>query len=414
LLAISIIADAIMANEPDDNLTQFIVTSLGIDTKSQSNEEEYRILEAEDHFDREISSLVFNICRKGDKDELQRLHEKFDKGTESKKFKKCISNRDDENNTPFHYAAMNCHQDTLEYLLEDLKVNVDELGQNQMSALHLAARYGDEDNSDNNPDTAKTLKIVKFLVGKRAKVALKDKYGYTVLHHAVLRKKVSLVEYLLKRPELHYVVDRQGNTAFHLACLSKNSETQTELIEKFIEAKVRLNFGKGNGRNKEKKTILHLAAANCKGESASNILKRMLNLLDGYNPKDFLDIKDSRGYTAFMEAAGSGNHGMVNLFLKEELVSCHVLDDEESLKKSLHISARNGHNEILEAIFEKLCEDKNAPTGHGTKGTGSKQKSANEKQQIILRRHMLMLVTNYAGLHCTLQLCMIGMIQSGF
>ena len=55
---------------------------------------------------------------------------------------------DDQYNTPFHYAAMNCHNEMLGYLLETFKVRIDELGQNRMSALHFAARYGDEDKTD--------------------------------------------------------------------------------------------------------------------------------------------------------------------------------------------------------------------------------------------------------------------------
>ena len=51
-----------------------------------------------------------------------------------------------------------------------------------------------------------------------------------MLHHAVIRKKVSLVEKLLQRKDLHDVVDEQGNTAFHLACLREAFIKKTSLI----------------------------------------------------------------------------------------------------------------------------------------------------------------------------------------
>ena len=63
-------------------------------------------------------------------------------------FRKYLLSHDDQYNTPFHYAAMNCHNEMLGYLLETFKVKIDELGQNRMSALHFAARYGYEDKAD--------------------------------------------------------------------------------------------------------------------------------------------------------------------------------------------------------------------------------------------------------------------------
>ena len=74
-----------------------------------------------------------------------------------------------------------------------------------------------------------------------------------MLHHAVIRKKVSLVEKLLQRKDLHDVVDEQGNTAFHLALKDSKSENAEKLIKIFIKQEnLRLNFGRMKGRNKER------------------------------------------------------------------------------------------------------------------------------------------------------------------
>ena len=118
------------------------------------------------------------------------------------------------------------------------------------------------------------------------------------------------------------------------ASISENAE---KLIKIFLKQEnVRL-YGKLKGRNKELKTVLHLAAGNCTKESASSILEEMLNHSDAKDP-GFLNLKDNRGNTAFMEAAGSGNTKVVNLFLQKQSVKDHIQSD--SLINSLHISSR--------------------------------------------------------------------------
>ena len=37
---------------------------------------------------------------------------------------------------------MNCHQEMLEHLHENYKIDVNERGHNRRTAMHLAARYG--------------------------------------------------------------------------------------------------------------------------------------------------------------------------------------------------------------------------------------------------------------------------------
>ena len=51
---------------------------------------------------------------------------------------------------------------------------------------------------------------------------IKDKYGFTVLHHAVYRENLRLVNKLLKERGVRAEEkDEQGNTPLHLAALRK-------------------------------------------------------------------------------------------------------------------------------------------------------------------------------------------------
>ena len=82
---------------------------------------------------------------------------------------------------------------------------------------------------------------------------IKDKYGFTVLHHAVYRENLRLVNKLLKEKGLkHEEKDEQGNTALHLAALSKN----VDLIKSLMRHKEQITE-----RNREGQTPLHIAAS---------------------------------------------------------------------------------------------------------------------------------------------------------
>lgn len=103
-------------------------------------EETYQVLEAEDDFERKDTTKIFNLCLSGDVEKLIKLEKS--KTFSEKKFKKCIASHDDKYNTPFHYAAKNCHREMLEHLVDKWKIDLNELGHNKMTALHFAARYG--------------------------------------------------------------------------------------------------------------------------------------------------------------------------------------------------------------------------------------------------------------------------------
>ena len=55
-------------------------------------------------------------------------------------------------NTPFHCAAMNCHQEMLEHLHTTYKVEVNDRGHNKRTAMQLAARYGRVSSSNKTID----------------------------------------------------------------------------------------------------------------------------------------------------------------------------------------------------------------------------------------------------------------------
>ena len=91
--------------------------------------------EAEDISEKKIIRYIFKICRDGKVEKLKHIGDQYN----PKKIKKWINSRDDQYDTPLHYAARNCDKEMMEALF-DLKAKPDEKGNNQMTPLHNAAR----------------------------------------------------------------------------------------------------------------------------------------------------------------------------------------------------------------------------------------------------------------------------------
>ena len=91
--------------------------------------------EAEDVSEKKIIRYIFKICRDGKVEKLKHIGDQYN----TKKIKKWINSRDDQYDTPLHYAARNCDKEMMEALFH-LKAKPDEKGNNQMTPLHNAAR----------------------------------------------------------------------------------------------------------------------------------------------------------------------------------------------------------------------------------------------------------------------------------
>ena len=73
-----------------------------------------------------------------------------------------------------------------------------------MTPLHYAARYGKIDGAKATEATKseKTWKAIAFLMKHSNDKNAKDKYGFTVLHHAVYRGNTLAVQRLIEGKEV--------------------------------------------------------------------------------------------------------------------------------------------------------------------------------------------------------------------
>ena len=100
--------------------------------------DEFDILDTENVSEKKMIQYIFKIVKDGKPQKLRNLQKNFGE----KKIKKWLSSRDEKYNNPFHYAAMNCDVSMMDWLLTKIRLKAEEKGQNQMVALHFAARYG--------------------------------------------------------------------------------------------------------------------------------------------------------------------------------------------------------------------------------------------------------------------------------
>ena len=100
--------------------------------------DEFDILDTENVSEKKMIQYIFKIVKDGKPQKLRNLQKNFGE----KKMKKWLSSRDEKYNNPFHYAAMNCDVSMMDWLLAKIRLKAEEKGQNQMVALHFAARYG--------------------------------------------------------------------------------------------------------------------------------------------------------------------------------------------------------------------------------------------------------------------------------
>ena len=148
---------------------------------------------------------------------------------------------DDEVNdfksTALHFSCMNGHFELTKLLLQH-GASVHKVNRNNLTPLHLVAKYGHED------ILAWILDNYKF------DIRMKTVQGYTILHYAALNGQSGCCSVILQhRPDIN-MKDNIGYTPLALACQSGKIETVREFLE----------HGAGVSHNIKCGTPLHIAA----------------------------------------------------------------------------------------------------------------------------------------------------------
>lgn len=251
-----------------------------------------------------------NAARTGNLDLLKKFAEQLDEGKDLSKTVEAI--KDANKRGALHFAALEGQTQICSYLVEDLKLPIDDKDEDGETALIHAARQG---------HTA----TAKYLIDHGADPTIASNLGTTALHHSAGIGDTDLLEHLLSRgvnPDLESdsgtpLVWAAGHaqeaavTVLLKHGANPNAETDdgiTPLIssvaadslaclELLIQAGAKVNVSAGGA------TPLHIAADNGSLELINSLLKA------GTDP----NVSDEDGVKPIQVAAGRGNRGAVEI-----------------------------------------------------------------------------------------------------
>uniref|UniRef100_A0A670I346 Uncharacterized protein n=1 Tax=Podarcis muralis TaxID=64176 RepID=A0A670I346_PODMU len=124
---------------------------------------------------------------------------------------------------------------------ERIENDINAVNSEDETLLHIAAAHGHTE-------------IIDYLIGRGAKLEVKDKKGRTPLHRAAERGHGEAVKMLLQLGANMYTLDQEGKkllTPLHVA----SYKGHVEVAQKLLRRKANVNV-----KDKQAKTALHLAA----------------------------------------------------------------------------------------------------------------------------------------------------------
>ena len=292
-----------------------------------------------------------------------------------------INQADDRGFTPLHIAAVNPDTAILELLLEsgaDIEARTDE----KKTPLYLAAEFGrlkpvqkllegkafslPLDKGGNTPLMAavangqsETVKwMLKWMDEHGTMIDVTNTEGQTVLFTAVMQGDLEIVKLLIKNEANPKIVDKNGMTILHVACLAIKPEVVEYLLrEKMFDIDI---------RNKNEATPLHMVASSrapsrMQPVATSDGDKTKYELVLGDTKPQVaviemlvkagadVNAKDKAGLTPLQRAVYVGNPEIV-----EALFSVGAkVSKEEKKWNALHLAASNGHLELVRLLLDK-------------------------------------------------------------
>ncbi len=242
-----------------------------------------------------------------------------------------IESKNNWGRTPLHQAIISNRRDCLDILLTN-NADINVVDARGMSPLHWAAKTGH-------------LDVIDKLLAKGA-----DRYGFDLdgnqpMHQAAWVGRVLAVETLLHERDDLKTRTKQGETLLHIACLNKNLELASYLINNGVEVNPEAVPQPSllNALSKFKiigtsLTPLHYAC--CLGD-----YEMVLLLLDH---DAWVNAPTPQGATALMMATESEDTNTVNLLLNRGAKVNASMSGK--LTTALHIAARRGDLDTVQQL----------------------------------------------------------------
>ncbi|XP_055957556.1 putative ankyrin repeat protein RF_0381 isoform X2 [Patella vulgata] len=138
-----------------------------------------------------------------------------------------INARDSDNSTILHWACMNGTLSTVQYLVDDLHMNVNTTGRYNRTPLFYCCM-----------SSVSPVDKIKYLVSHQADINARDSNNTTILHLACLFSTLSTVQYLVECLHLDLHVKNKGGQTVLDYCRTLDTE-QDEKI-KYITDQMKL------------------------------------------------------------------------------------------------------------------------------------------------------------------------------
>ena len=179
--------------------------------------------------------------------------------------------------------------DLNEFLLEEKKLNIENIHYEELRLLHIAAKNTN-------------IEIFNYLLSKNLDINSINQYAETPLHIACLAGNLQVIKLLLSNEKINTSkVDNFNRTAFYNACIVNNLE-----IIKYLLIDSRINAYISDNNNK---SPFHIACA-CNN---IELVKYFLT-----NKNIDLHISDKYNNTPFSNACRNNNINIVKLFLSDK------------------------------------------------------------------------------------------------
>ena len=266
--------------------------------------------------------------------------------------------KDTRGNTALHYAAKAGNLEVCKLLYSEGKgVDIDVRGQNKMTPLQFAARYGDANRAKDvwscmewirkvydEKHTAAAVRKQNMTESFDLKDKEKDKYNFNLLHHAIQNTNTEanpyVVSELLKSKQFSIRdTDKQGNTSLHLAAQFDRGK-KDKVLDIFIEANNKGSISNDDllhcieKTNKIGQTPIHIACAVGNAESlrqlveAGKDLRCDIRTTSGNEMKKILNSPDNDDSYPLHLAIESNNLEMIDILmgegakLSEQAITC--------------------------------------------------------------------------------------------
>nr|XP_032608564.2 ankyrin repeat domain-containing protein 16 isoform X2 [Taeniopygia guttata] len=227
-----------------------------------------------------------------------------------------------------HHAACLGHRDVLEFLIQEIGMDMEVANGDYKRPIHEAASMGHQE-------------CVSFLLERGASVDCLKKADWTPLMMACTRKNLGVIKTLVEHGANPLLRNKDGWNCFHIA----SREGHPQVLQYLLD----VSPSCWDTESTTGRTPLHTAALH----GCSQVVELLLERCQ-YQP----DSRDSCGVTPFMDALQNGHVGIARLLL-EKHQACPTAVDALGAQ-ALHRAAVTAQDGSIQFLVSELGVDVNA------------------------------------------------------